>query len=121
VSKKVLVADDNPLIREALCRMFEIEEDYDLCAEAADGEEAIALALIHKPDLIILDYSMPVMNGLDAARKLKEIMPEIPIILFTIHGDEIRNSIQNLPVDRIVTKSDAALMSHVRSLAPLAR
>jgi DNA-binding NarL/FixJ family response regulator len=118
--RTVLVADDNPVIRKMLCKMFEREEDYDLCAEARDGAEAIALAIQHKPDLIILDLSMPVMNGLDAARELKRIMPAIPIILFTQHSDlSTALGITNLNIDRIVPKNDASsLMGHVRSLAP---
>jgi DNA-binding NarL/FixJ family response regulator len=118
--RPVLVADDNPTIRKMLCKMFEREDDYDLCAEARDGAEAIALAIQHKPDLIILDLSMPVMNGLDAARELKRIMPNIPIILFTQHSDlSTALGITNLNIDRIVSKNDASsLMGHVRSLAP---
>jgi DNA-binding NarL/FixJ family response regulator len=107
--RTVLVADDNPVIRKMLCKMFEREEDYDLCAEARDGAEAIALAIQHKPDLIILDLSMPVMNGLDAARELKRIMPNIPIILFTQHSDvSTALGITNLNIDRIVSKNDAS-------------
>jgi DNA-binding NarL/FixJ family response regulator len=118
--RTVLVADDSPTIRKMLCKMFEREDDYDLCAEARDGAEAIALAIQHKPDLIILDLSMPVMNGLDAARELKRIMPNIPIILFTQHSDlSTALGITNLNIDRIVSKNDASsLMGHVRSLAP---
>jgi CheY-like chemotaxis protein len=118
--RTVLVADDNPTIRKMLCKMFEREDEYDLCAEARDGAEAIALAIQHKPDLIILDLSMPVMNGLDAARELKRIMPAIPIILFTQHSDlSTALGITNLNIDRIVPKNDASsLMGHVRSLAP---
>ena len=70
MAKTILVADDNPLIRKMLCEMFEIEEDYDICAEAANGQETVDLAEKHRPDLIILDLSMPVMNGLEAARTL---------------------------------------------------
>jgi DNA-binding NarL/FixJ family response regulator len=120
MAKTILVADDNPAIRKALCRMFEKEAEYDICAEAENGEQAIKLALRCRPDLIILDLSMPVMNGLEAAHELKKLMPEVPIILFTQHaalGNRI--SIMNADVDRIVAKSEAAsLMGHVRSLAP---
>jgi CheY-like chemotaxis protein len=86
VAKIILIADDNKTIRKMLCRMFECEEHYDLCAEAENGKQAIELALQHRPDLIILDMSMPVMNGLQAARELKRLMPKVPIILFTQHG-----------------------------------
>lgn len=120
MGRRILVADDNPVIRKMLCKMFEVEEDYDICAEAKNGKEAIALAIEHHPDLIILDLSMPVMNGLDAARELKRIMPHIPIILFTQHSEiGVRLGITNLNVDRIVSKSEStSLMGHVRSLAP---
>src|SRR5258708_31872960 len=84
--KTVLVADDNPSIRKALCFMFEAIEDYDLCAEASDGREAIRLAMRYRPDVIILDLSMPVIDGLAAAAKLKELLPKTPIILFTQHA-----------------------------------
>jgi two-component system response regulator DegU len=118
--KTVLVADDNPTIRKILCRMFEREENYDVCAEAADGKQAIELALQYKPDLIILDLSMPVMNGLEAAHELKKLMPKVPIILFTQHADlSNRIGVMNMDVDRIVSKTElSSLMGHVRSLAP---
>jgi CheY-like chemotaxis protein len=86
MAKRVLVADDNPLIRKMLCQLFEREDNYDICAKAENGEQAIELALKHRPDLIILDWAMPVLNGLDAARKLKKIMPDVPVILFTQHA-----------------------------------
>ena len=81
---------------------------------------AVKLALRYRPDLIILDLSMPVMNGLEAAHELKKLMPHVPIILFTQHAElGNRISIMNADVDRIVAKSEAAsLMGHVRSLAP---
>jgi Response regulator receiver domain len=60
--KTILVADDNAMIRNNLCRIFEIIEDYDICGEAVNGEEAISLAMQHKPDLIVLDFQMPGMK-----------------------------------------------------------
>jgi DNA-binding NarL/FixJ family response regulator len=119
--KKILVADDNAMIRKSLCRIFEIEENYDLCAEAVNGEEAIALALQHKPDLIVLDFRMPGMNGIEAAHELKRILPNVPIILFTIHADTMKYALgPNSPIDLIVAKSDAVhIVDHVRSLIPV--
>jgi CheY-like chemotaxis protein len=118
MAKTILVADDNPIIRKMLCRMFEREENYDLCAEATNGAEAITLAITHNPDLIILDMSMPVMNGLDAARELKRLMPDTPIILFTLYAEQI--DVTQIPVDRVVSKSNAGtLMGHVRALIPV--
>jgi CheY-like chemotaxis protein len=120
MAKSVLVADDNPIIRKMLCKLFEAEEDYDLCEQATNGREAIDLALRCRPELIILDFSMPVMNGLDAARELKKLMPNVPIILFTQYAD-LKNMLSRneLLVDRVVSKDDGAeLMEHVRSLLP---
>ncbi|HEY4739185.1 MAG TPA: response regulator transcription factor [Candidatus Acidoferrales bacterium] len=116
----ILVADDNPAIRKTLCRIFELEEDYEICAEAANGVEAIVLALKHRPELIILDLSMPVMNGLDTARELKRLMPAVPIILFTQHASYTSRWLDvDRVVDRIVSKSNPVdLMGHVRSLLP---
>ena len=117
MAKRVLIADDNPLVRRALGQLFNREDDYGICAEAENGQEAIELALKHRPDVIILDWAMPVLNGLDAARKLKKIMPEVPIILFTQHA---KAAIAVLDiVDRIVPKTDAfGLLEHVKSLTP---
>jgi len=110
--KTILVADDNAMIRKNLCTIFESEEDYDLCAEASNGEEAIALAKQHKPDLIVLDFQMPVLNGIEAAQVLKRIMPDVPIILFTLHTEKIKHLVGlNAPVDLVVAKSDAVTSS----------
>jgi CheY-like chemotaxis protein len=121
MAKRILVADDNPVIRKMLCRLFEVEEEYDICAEAANGQEAIDLAVKHRPDLIILDLSMPVLNGIEAATQLKKILPDVPIILFTQFGDiGTRLFREGKLVDRVVDKHEAhQLMGHVRSLSPI--
>jgi CheY-like chemotaxis protein len=117
MAKRVLVADDNPLIRKMLCQLFEREDDYDICAEAKNGQEAIELALKHRPDLIILDWAMPLLGGLSTARELKKIMPEVPIILFTQHADTLLESQSS--IDRVVSKGQPEkLMEHVKALAP---
>jgi YesN/AraC family two-component response regulator len=120
MARTILVADDNQRIREMLYRMFEAEVGYEVCAEAANGEEAITLALKHRPQLIIMDLSMPVMNGLEASREVKRLMPDVQIILFTQHSDVgVQLFGPNMPFDRIVSKVDVQeLMGHVRSLSP---
>jgi DNA-binding NarL/FixJ family response regulator len=121
MARTILVADDSPLMRKMLCEIFEDEKNYDICAEASNGQEAIDLALKHRPELIILDLSMPVLNGLEASRELKRIMPGVPIILFTQYAD-LGNGLlaAGLLVDRIVSKGDVRrLMEHIRSLIPV--
>jgi DNA-binding NarL/FixJ family response regulator len=121
MSKRILVADDSAMIRKCLCRILEIEDDCDICAEAANGEEAIALAKQHKPHLIVLDFQMPVMNGIEAAYELKRIIPDVPIILFTPHADTIKYSVgQDSPLGLVVAKSDAVhIVDHIRLLIPV--
>lgn len=83
----VLLIDDNPGVRRALRGMFEAS-GY-VCSESENGREALGEAEQHKPDLIVLDYSMPVMNGLEAAPLLKKILPRTPIIMFTMFSNDI--------------------------------
>jgi two-component system response regulator NreC len=120
--KTILVADDNRSIRKALCEIFKSEENYELCAEATNGAETVALAKQCRPDLIILDLSMPEMNGYDAALEIKRIMPNVQIILFTMYADAVRTQLtsMNSPIDLIVSKTKPEnLVEHVRSLVPV--
>src|SRR5215469_951866 len=88
MTKTVLIVDDNAFVREALCEIFEREGDFDVCGEAEDGQQAIAATMCLHPDLVVLDISMPVMNGLDAARVLRTLMPTLPLILYTAGADK---------------------------------
>jgi two-component system, chemotaxis family, chemotaxis protein CheY len=89
VSKAVLVVDDNALIRKALYQVFTAEADFDVCGEARNGKEAIEKAEQAHPDLIVMDLSMPVMNGLQAARVIKRKMPKVRIIMFSAYCDAL--------------------------------
>lgn len=81
--------DDSPAIRQALHKVFELYSDWAVCGEAANGREGIEKAKLLKPDLIVLDQSMPEMNGLEAARVIHGIMPQVLLILCSLHTDEI--------------------------------
>jgi CheY-like chemotaxis protein len=121
VATKILIADDNQNIRKLLCQQFEAEPDFDICAQASNGQEAIDLALEWRPHLIILDLSMPVMDGLTAARELKRLMPDVRIILTTQYADLGKYLLDSeCLVDRVVSKTEPGeLMGHVRSLIPV--
>ena len=107
MAKTILIADDNAHIRQALCEAFARESDFKVCAEAQDGRDAIEKAQQLRPDLIILDLSMPVMNGLDAARVLKDRMPSVPIILFTLHAfPSIEAEARVAGADAVVSKAE---------------
>ena len=115
--KSVLVVDDNAAIRRALCQVFKSEADFEVCGEAENGREAIEKAEELHPDLIVLDVSMPVMNGIDAARVLKQLMPTVPIIIFSAYGDALsEKEAGSAGVSALVSKSE-----HVSVLVDKAR
>lgn len=84
----VLIADDHPLVREALHRALEGEEDMEVVAEVGDGEEAVKVASELKPDIVVMDIVMPKLNGIEATRKIKEIAPDIAILILTAYDDD---------------------------------
>jgi DNA-binding NarL/FixJ family response regulator len=107
--KSVLIVDDNAHIRQALCELFECEPDFEVCGEAENGKEAIAMGQELRPDLIVLDFSMPVMNGFDAARVLKRTMPTVPLIMYSAFADKLAESQARLiGISEVVSKSEHA-------------
>ena len=85
---KILIADDHPLLREALRHALDREKDVEVIAEASDGEEAVKLASELKPDVVVMDIVMPKLNGIEATKKIKEIAPNIAILILTAYDDE---------------------------------
>ena len=103
-AKAILIVDDYPCMRLLLRSLIE-QAGFTVCGEAGNGREAIEQALRLRPDLIVLDLAMPVMNGAEATSVLKRRLPEIPIILFTLHADNLGDDIrQALNVERVVSK-----------------
>jgi DNA-binding NarL/FixJ family response regulator len=90
---RVLLADDLAVVRRGLRVLFDARQNFDVCAEASDGREALELALHHKPDVAILDISLPVMNGIEATRKMRNELPGTEVLIFASHQreNEIRN------------------------------
>jgi two-component system chemotaxis response regulator CheY len=103
----ILIVDDNAHIRKALCDMFKREEDFNICGEAENGREAIEKAQQLQPDLVVLDMSMPVMNGLDAARALKRLLPRVPLIMYSAFGDQyVEQQASLLGISSVISKSE---------------
>ena len=82
---RILVADDNPAIRRCLRGLLDHHDDWEVCDEASNGKEAVERFQEAKPDLIVIDFQMPEMNGLDAARRIVDLSPKTPILMVTIH------------------------------------
>ena len=87
-AKCILIVDDNTVVRRSLRRVFESVDGWQVCGEAGDGHEGIEKAKQLHPDLIVLDLSMPRLNGLDAARVLSKIIPKVPLLMYSAHMDK---------------------------------
>ena len=86
---RVLIVDDNEPMRQALRRLFNTAGGFQVCGEASNGAEAIQLAPLLKPDLVVLDLCMPGMNGLETARRFRELRLPAQILLYSMNADEI--------------------------------
>src|ERR1700730_2070550 len=103
----ILVVDDNPMIRHSLRSRIEDEPDWKICGEAENGKVAVNMVQRFCPDVIILDLSMPVMNGLEAAREISEIAPQVHILLFTLHSSpQLLEDARDAGVDDVLSKSE---------------
>lgn len=85
---RVMIADDHPLVRGGLRVLLERDGEFQVIAEAADGYEAIDLAVLHKPDVILLDVGMPRLSGPDAAQAISQKLPSARIVMLSMHSDE---------------------------------
>ncbi len=85
---RVLIVDDHPLVRGGLRSLLERNAEFEVIAEGSDGYEAIELATLHLPDVVLLDVAMPRLNGTDAAQYIREKAPRVAIIMISMHADE---------------------------------
>jgi DNA-binding NarL/FixJ family response regulator len=116
---KILIADDHEVVRQGVRNVLEAEEDFELCAEATCGRDAVALCQKHRPQVAILDISMPGLNGIDAAKQILKLLPKIKIIIFTVHDAErLVYEVVDAGAHGYVLKSDAGrhLVSAVRNV-----
>ncbi len=82
---RILIADDNPLVRRGIARLLSDGENYEVCGEAVNAEEVIQRTHDLRPDVVLLDVSMPGTNGLQAARLLRQQAPEVKILIVSHH------------------------------------
>ena len=84
----VLVADDHAIVRRALVSLLSLVEGVEIIGEAADGREAVDLALKREPDIVLMDMSMPGLNGLEATRQIKKLAPDVKVLILSAHDNE---------------------------------
>jgi CheY-like chemotaxis protein len=114
---QILIADDNPAVRTALRHLLESAEFGEI-VDAENGRDAIRKAQELKPNLIILDLVMPVMDGLVAARELSKIMPGVPVLMHTLHwSPQVEVEAQKVGVRRVIAKADSkGLISAIQEI-----
>jgi DNA-binding NarL/FixJ family response regulator len=117
--KRILIADDHEMVRRGLRTVLEAHPGWEVCGEAANGVEAVAQARALEPDIVVLDFAMPELNGLSAARQIRQQLPQTEILILTMHESEtLVRSLGKAGVRGCVLKSDAGrvLVSAVERL-----
>jgi len=117
--KCILIVDDSAVVRKTLRQTLEWQKGWEVCGEAANGRDGIEMAQRLKPDLVLLDFSMPVMNGLEAARELKRLLPTVPLLMYTNYGTNyLEKEALSAGVTAVVSKSDSveALVSSIQAV-----
>jgi DNA-binding NarL/FixJ family response regulator len=105
---RILIADDHEIIRAGVRAILNWQNDVEV-VEASNGHEAIEQARKTNPDVIILDVTMPIMTGIEAARRLKSEMPQVPILILSMHeGESMANELARIGVQGYVSKNDAS-------------
>ncbi|HEY7097903.1 MAG TPA: response regulator [Terriglobales bacterium] len=104
---RILIVDDSLLVRQRLRDLLQQHADWKVCGEAVNGRDAVDKARELNPDVIVLDFLMPGMDGLQAAREIGKVVPSIPILMFTMHmSRQLVHEAQKAGIQGAVAKSD---------------
>jgi two-component system nitrate/nitrite response regulator NarL len=104
---RILLAEDYAPVRKGIARLLATLEGVEVCGEACNGQEAVDLATKLNPDLIILDVTMPVLDGLSAAKKIRNVMPNLPILILSMHdGREMIRTAREVGAHGFVSKGE---------------
>jgi DNA-binding NarL/FixJ family response regulator len=85
---RILIADDHDIVREGLRTIIQSQPKWTVCDEASTGREALEKTRLHKPDVVVLDFSMPELNGLEVTRQIRKILPRTEVLILTMHDSE---------------------------------
>ena len=118
---KILIVDDNPSVRAALRICLKTKTDWIVCGEAENGEAAIKLARSVRPDVVLLDYAMPMMNGLEAARALSALAPECAILMYTMFaGPQLAELASSAGVRAVLSKEVNGIGAVIEAIEAIA-
>ena len=108
---RVLLVDDSAAARRIVRVLLEDNTGFEVCGEAENGREGIEKAQELRPDLIVMDLLMPVMNGMDATRAIRHIMPSVPIVLLSGHSDLLTlNEARSIGISVVLSKTDMSML-----------
>lgn len=114
---RILIADDNAQVRTALRICLEMNRSWQVCGEAQDGQDAVEQAQRLKPDVLLLDYAMPAINGVEAARLVSSSLPECVLILFTMFAStQLSQLAQAAGVHTVISKDVGGVRALVQTL-----
>lgn len=106
MATRILIADDHEMIRKVLRTLINSHDGWQVCAEAKNGSEAVVQARELRPDLIVLDLAMPVMDGMKAAREITKSRPDARVIMFTLHASpEVEEQAKRVGVRQVISKA----------------
>jgi DNA-binding NarL/FixJ family response regulator len=117
---RILIADDHEVVRSGLRKILETQPAWEVVAEAADGKEAVSKAIETVPDIAIVDYSLPILNGLEVTRQIRQRLPRTEVLIFTVHeNDALVTELLQAGARGYLLKSDASryLIAAIDSLA----
>ena len=105
---RFLIVDDSDLVRRSLRMVLQANPDWEICGEAADGISAVEMFKELRPNIVILDFQMPGINGIETARRMAEIAPAIPVVLFTQHASaDLERHALEVGIRSVVSKTNA--------------
>ena len=103
---KILIADDSDLVRSKLADALSTHAGWSICGQAANGRRAVLQALDLRPDLILMDFSMPMLSGLQAAEEILKLMPSVPVVLYTVYDDQqMEAEAKKIGICKVISKS----------------
>lgn len=108
--KRILIADDHESVLRRIRSMLESHPGWEICGDAVTGRQTVAQAAELKPDLVILDFAMPQMDGLKAAAAIKGLLPQIPILMFTMYCSAVTGEAERHGISRVIDKAKSSAL-----------